>query len=670
MPDPIQLIVQGDESVTFTPEELRVINAVSPEAAVEQNASGAEIVIKDLAHGTTRAQIYNGATGPQGPQGPQGEQGLQGEQGIQGIQGPHGDPGAVYTPTVSAEGVISWTNNGGLPNPESRNIKGPAGQDGADGQNGAPGQDGTDGTTFTPSVSSEGVISWTNDGNKQNPSPVNIKGPAGANGQNGQNGTNGVSPTVSVTDITGGHRVTITDAEHPNGQMFDIMDGADGQTGQTGPSGADGYSPTASVSKSGNTATITITDKNGTTTATVSDGSNGSNGQDGRPGVDGYSPMASVTKSGSTATITITDKNGTTTATVSDGQNGTNGQDGVSPTVAVSTITGGHRVTVTDGSGDNAFDVLDGIDGQDGQDGAPGVGIPSGGTDGQMIVKDGSTDYSTKWANQPTVPVQDVQVNGSSVLSNGVANVPVASSSEFGTVKVNGCGLSMTSAGLIGIAAAPAENIRAANLSFNPIVPTTQHSSTFYGLAKAAGDTTQSASSNPVGTYTDAAKKAIRKMLGIPNQEWELIANVTVSEDTEALDILTDINGQAFKLSKIHVCAWLKPSTTGTADFITADNDVVKGSDQNTVSSSPTVRYMANGAKTFFEYHSEIICGICYSFGSSSSVSGSTTSVNKISSTFQDIAYIRGFKLSKYGNATSLIPKDSLIKIYGIRIDE
>lgn len=41
---------------------------------------------------------------------------------------------------------------------------------------------------------------------------------------------NGVSPTITVTDIEGGHRVTITDA---NGeQYFDVMDGANG--GATG----------------------------------------------------------------------------------------------------------------------------------------------------------------------------------------------------------------------------------------------------------------------------------------------------------------------------------------------------------------------------------------------------------------------------------------------------
>lgn len=38
---------------------------------------------------------------------------------------------------------------------------------------------GPDGTTFRPHVSEEGIISWTNDGGKPNPAPVNIKGPKG-----------------------------------------------------------------------------------------------------------------------------------------------------------------------------------------------------------------------------------------------------------------------------------------------------------------------------------------------------------------------------------------------------------------------------------------------------------------------------------------------------------
>ena len=50
-------------------------------------------------------------------------------------------------------------------------------------------------------------------------------------------------------------------------------------------------------------------------------------------------------------------------------------------------------------------------------------------------------------------------------------------------------------------------------------MPVKQHRSVFYGLACAAGDTTQSESSNPVGQYTDEAKAAIRAMLGMSDSD-------------------------------------------------------------------------------------------------------------------------------------------------------
>ena len=86
------------------------------------------------------------------------------------------------------------------------------------------------------------------------------------------------------------------------------------------------------------------------------------------------------------------------------GEKGDSGADGISPTVTITPITGGHRITITDKDGEHSADVMDG-----------------------------------------TGNVDDV----------------------------------------------------------------------FYGLAKAAGDTTQANSGNPVGTYTEEAKAAIRAMLGI-----------------------------------------------------------------------------------------------------------------------------------------------------------
>ena len=50
------------------------------------------------------------------------------------VPGEKGDPGPYYIPNVNAEGIISWTNTGDLPNPESRSIMGPQGPKGDDGQ--------------------------------------------------------------------------------------------------------------------------------------------------------------------------------------------------------------------------------------------------------------------------------------------------------------------------------------------------------------------------------------------------------------------------------------------------------------------------------------------------------------------------------------------------------
>lgn len=51
-----------------------------------------------------------------GPQGPQGATGATGAQGIQGERGPQG---ATFTPAVTQNGVISWTNDAGRTNPQS-----------------------------------------------------------------------------------------------------------------------------------------------------------------------------------------------------------------------------------------------------------------------------------------------------------------------------------------------------------------------------------------------------------------------------------------------------------------------------------------------------------------------------------------------------------------------
>lgn len=47
-------------------------------------------------------------------------------------------------------------------------------------------------------------------------------------GDKGDTGDDGVSPAVTITPITGGNQVKITDKTHPSGQTFNVMNGLNG----------------------------------------------------------------------------------------------------------------------------------------------------------------------------------------------------------------------------------------------------------------------------------------------------------------------------------------------------------------------------------------------------------------------------------------------------------
>ena len=108
-----------------------------------------------------------------GPQGVQGQKGEKGSVGPKGEQGDTGARGITFTPVVDSEGNISWSNDGGLENPQTVNVTGPQGDTGAKGEKG---------TTFVPSVDTDGNISWSNTDGIANPETVNIKGPKGDRG--------------------------------------------------------------------------------------------------------------------------------------------------------------------------------------------------------------------------------------------------------------------------------------------------------------------------------------------------------------------------------------------------------------------------------------------------------------------------------------------------------
>lgn len=152
----------------------------------------------------------------------------------------------------------------------------------------------------------------------------------------------------------------------------------------------------------------------------------------------------------------------------------------------------------------------------------------------------------------PSRDITDLQVNGTSIVIGGVANIPEASSETYGVLKTgySTSGLQKDTSGYLKIYPATSDNIKTGTETYRPIVPYHQHESIFYGFAKAAGDSTQVASSNAVGAYTDNAKIQIQKMLGIYEPPFVLLNDITLEERT-SVSLTADDNNTPYNLRNV-----------------------------------------------------------------------------------------------------------------------
>lgn len=118
------------------------------------------------------------------------------------------------------------------------------------------------------------------------------------------------------------------------------------------------------------------------------DGVDGLNGKDGKDGVKGRDG-----KNGLNGRDGLNGKNGL------DGKDGLQGEQGVSVVNANIELDGSLVLELSDGTEIDAGEVVgkDGANGINGLNGSNGVGVPSGGTTGQVLVKVDNTDYNTQW---------------------------------------------------------------------------------------------------------------------------------------------------------------------------------------------------------------------------------------------------------------------------------
>lgn len=132
--------------------------------------------------------------------------------------------GATFTPAVSTAGVLSWTNDKGLPNPASANIMGPQGPAGATGATGAAGPQGPQGERGeTGATGPQGPQGATG--------PQGPQGPAGADGADGAPGAKGDKGDKGDTGDSGVYLGNTEPADetvkvwiNPDGESTPILD--------------------------------------------------------------------------------------------------------------------------------------------------------------------------------------------------------------------------------------------------------------------------------------------------------------------------------------------------------------------------------------------------------------------------------------------------------------
>ena len=209
-------------------------------------------------------------------------------------------------------------------------------------------------------------------------------------------------------------------------------------------------------------------------------------------------------------------------------------------------------------------------------------------TEGSITVSGTTITYNANniYVTPQSEPITGVQVNGTSVVSNGVANVPLASPSAPGTIKVQNSNTTeaLNNGGtvlindVLYIIGATASQMKNGTDAAAVVSASRQHLSVFYGLAKAAGDTTQKNSTNDVGVYTDTAKAAIQTMLGV---EAGVSLVESVSGTTPSITALPNVRYVCGEVSTISItppagstCDILFESGS-TATLLTVPNGVI-----------------------------------------------------------------------------------------------
>ena len=272
----------------------------------------------------------------------------------------------------------------------------------------------------------------------------------GTKGDTGSQGPSGVSPSLSSEPISGGHRVSMTDAQGTT--TFDVMDGENAAaatvtvgsttTGQPGTNASVTNSGTSSdavldfVIPRGNpgpAAYVWTTDDDYTTpnyTFDIAD----------LDGVSGETPKVGdiIFQNVNHRTFLFKINSVSTTTVLTDyfcEITGATGQDGTTPAISATatadaTSSATPTVTVTKSGTDAQPSFAFAFSGLKGATGAAGQGVPAGGTGNQVLSKINATDYNAEWKTIGLIPTGGT--SGQFLKKTGSSNYQMAWSAISG----------------------------------------------------------------------------------------------------------------------------------------------------------------------------------------------------------------------------------------------
>ena len=133
----------------------------------------------------------------------------------------------------------------------------------------------------------------------------------------------------------------------------------------------------------------------------------------------------------------------------------------------------------------------------------------------------------------------DVQVNGTSITVDGVANIPIASKNEHGLTKMNdNFGFRNNANGEIYVFSDPTHIEK--RKGYHPLVISQIDLATKAAMCDGKG-----------AEWTQDEKAMARERIGI--DEWEVLADMTLTEDVGSVTVYTNMNGEAFQVRKMRL---------------------------------------------------------------------------------------------------------------------